>query len=336
MALKKLLADLSIISKLGNNPGVDNGLSEEQIKAKFDEAANIIKDYINNYLLLQIEKTVDVESLLSDILDVTLSKVDKAANAAATGEAIRALRSFFEKVVHGGDYVLESDGCFSAEVLSHTTVHIESGVGVIQGNLFFLKTQDVILREGAYGLHRNDLVVVRCTRSERNELSYSLVGLTGTNTSGEPVDPEYIQSDINTDGTMHDFPLYRIKFSGLDITEVVPLFTPEETVFEAGKTIAERLQAQTQTQTIPITLTASGWISIPDSGFIQTITVTGLSDAKKACAYPIQPEMLTEKLALSEETAKIRACSRTGNGMTFECWEEKPVLDIPVMVEVYI
>ena len=69
MALKKLEADLSIIAKLGTNPGVDDGLGEEQLKAKFDEAANIIKDYLNNYLILEIEKTVDVESLLSDILD---------------------------------------------------------------------------------------------------------------------------------------------------------------------------------------------------------------------------------------------------------------------------
>ena len=38
MALKKLLADLSIISKLGTNPGIDDGLSEEQL-AKVEEAA---------------------------------------------------------------------------------------------------------------------------------------------------------------------------------------------------------------------------------------------------------------------------------------------------------
>ncbi len=176
MALKKLLADLSIISKLGTNPGIDDGLSEEQLKAKFDEAANIIKDYLNNYLILEIEKTVDVESLLSDILDVTLSKVDKAANAAATGEAIRGLRSFFEKVVHGGDYVLESDGSMAAEISGSATIRVMGGEGVMQGNLFALNLgtyEDVELLDGTYGLYRNDLIVVRCTKDDTNALSYA-------------------------------------------------------------------------------------------------------------------------------------------------------------------
>ena len=115
MALKKLLADLSIISKLGTNPGIDDGLSEEQIKAKFDESANLIKDYINNYLIVELGKIVDVEALLSDILDVTLSKSDKAANAAATGGVIRGLRSLYSNTLRVGDYVLASDGNFSAE-----------------------------------------------------------------------------------------------------------------------------------------------------------------------------------------------------------------------------
>lgn len=84
------------------------------------------------------------------------------------------------------------------------------------------------------------------------------------------------------------------------------------------------------------TLTASGWVSSAVSGFVQTITVTGLTDGKKAIVYPVQPETLAEKLALAEELAKVRACSRSGNQLTFECWEEKPTVDISVMVEVYV
>ena len=229
MALKKLEASLDIISALGTNPGSDNDLNEEQLKVKFDEAANIIKDYLNSYLIPEMEKTVDVEALLSDILDVTLSKKDKAANADATGAAIRNLRSFFEKVVHSGDYVLMSGGSFAADNPSNMTVHIQDGTGVMQGNLFTLAAQNLELDEGTYGLNRNDLIVVRGSRASDNSLTYSFEVLKGTNTSGDPVDPAYQMDDINLTESVREFPIYRVKFEGLNIAQIEPLFAPEKT-----------------------------------------------------------------------------------------------------------
>lgn len=330
MALKQLLADLSIISKLGDNPSVDDSLSAEQLKAKFDEAANLIKDYINNYLLPELDKTVDVDALLSDILDVTLSKSDKAANAAATGAEFRALCSFFEKVVHGGDFVLDSDGCFSAELTGANIIRISGGEGVMQGNLFALNLgtyQDIVLADGAYGLLRNDLVVVRCIKNEDASLSYSLVALTGTNTSGAPVDPVYTEGDINSNDPQRDFPLYRVCFDGNDIAEIVPLF-------EVQQNMSEYFQGYAATKIRSATLLASGWSeSVP---YTQSVEIEGLSDDLRATAYPAWPDSLSDKLALSEETAKVRCCTRSGSALTFECWEDKPALDIPVTVEVYV
>lgn len=332
MSIKPLEADVEIISKLGTNPGIDDGLSEAQLKAKFDAAAKIIKDYINNYLIYQIDSVVDVDALLKNILDTTLSKSDKAANAAATGDAIRGLRSFFEKVIHGGSYVLDIEDCFAGEILASPFVLIKKGTGVMCGNLFSLEEQEVNLQDGVYGLKRNDLIVVRATKGENNTLCYSLVALTGNQTSGAPIDPEYTQSDINADGNLYDMPLYRVEFQGLDIVALVPLFDVQPTLEEYFR---EYVDAK-NTKSVSATLYASGWSASETSGFIQTITVDGLTDDKKAKAYPAQPGTLAEKLALSEETAKVRACSRSGNAMTFECWEEAPALDIPVIVEVYV
>ena len=90
------------------------------------------------------------------------------------------------------------------------------------------------------------------------------------------------------------------------------------------------------TKSVSATLSASGWVADDAAGYIQTIEVTGLTDALKAKAYPAQPATLAEKLALSEETAKVKACSRSGSSMTFECWEEAPTIDIPIIVEVYV
>lgn len=51
MAIPKFLEDLLIISKLGDNPGVDNGLSSSGLREKFDEAGVKIQEYINDTLI---------------------------------------------------------------------------------------------------------------------------------------------------------------------------------------------------------------------------------------------------------------------------------------------
>ena len=149
------------------------------------------------------------------------------------------------------------------------------------------------------------------------------MGITGANTSGEAVDPTYAQSDINTAGATHDFPLYRVQFEGLDIVALTPLF-------ETEKPLREEIKTQKRTAT----LMASNWSS--SAPYTQSITVEGLSDGVNARAYPQWPEALADKLALGEETVKVRSCERSGSTMTFQCWEDKPVLDIPIIVEVYV
>lgn len=312
MAIKPLEADVEIISKLGTNPGIDDGLSEEQLKAKFDAAAKIIKDYINNYLIHQIDSVVDVDALLKNILDTTLSKSDKAANAAATGEAIRGLRSFFEKVVHNGDYVLDTDGKLTAEISGAATIRVYGGEGVIQGNLFSVNLkgfEDVELEGGTYGLARNDIIVIRATKDETGALSYALKALTGTETSGDPVDPEYTQSDINADGTSHDFPVYRIKFNGVDITEVEPLFEAEKPIAEYIKTyVAEYFEEHFSTDTT-VTISVAGADGTSMEG--RTVTVTNADDgsAIKEFKYSGQPETLTLPIA-----TRIRIVCDSVNG----------------------
>lgn len=55
MAFTRLTDDLDVIQKLPDLPNDTGGLSADQLKAKYDEAANVIKDYINSTLLEQLE-----------------------------------------------------------------------------------------------------------------------------------------------------------------------------------------------------------------------------------------------------------------------------------------
>lgn len=58
MKIPELLEDLAIISQLGDNPGSDDGLSAEALKAKFDEAALKIQKYINTVLIPAVNPAV--------------------------------------------------------------------------------------------------------------------------------------------------------------------------------------------------------------------------------------------------------------------------------------
>lgn len=61
MAIEKLLSDLAVLSKLSDYPGAQDGLSTDEFKAKFDEAALIIQSYINETLVPAID-ALDPES----------------------------------------------------------------------------------------------------------------------------------------------------------------------------------------------------------------------------------------------------------------------------------
>ena len=87
---------------------------------------------------------------------------------------------------------------------------------------------------------------------------------------------------------------------------------------------------------VNVTLSAAGWTASEAAGFEQSVVVDGLTDEKKVRVYPAIPATLAEKLALAEETPKVKASTRTGNTMTFEAWEEAPALDIPIIVEVMV
>ena len=88
MAIPLMEEDVEVISKLGDVPGSDDGLSTTQLKNRFDLAGIRIKRFLNEVLVPHMNQLVDVQALLNGILDSTLSLADKAANAKATGDAL--------------------------------------------------------------------------------------------------------------------------------------------------------------------------------------------------------------------------------------------------------
>ena len=83
-----------------------------------------------------------------------------------------------------------------------------------------------------------------------------------------------------------------------------------------------------------VILAATGWSSA--APYTQSVAVAGLTDNRRAMAYPDVPEDAAQEEAFMEQAGKITSCRRSGSVMTFRCREEKPEIDIPVIVEVYV
>ena len=71
MMIPKFLNDLNIISKLGDNPGTDNGLTPNGLKAKFDEGVLMLQTYINDTLVEKINSIFKLDAPIHEGMNMT-------------------------------------------------------------------------------------------------------------------------------------------------------------------------------------------------------------------------------------------------------------------------
>ena len=326
MAIEKLSADLNIISKLGDYPLADDGLEPDQFKAKFDEAGKIIKQYINEVLIPSLDELVDVDALLKGILDTTLTKADKAANAKATGTALNAHKAMIGTVLENaydcGDFVIPGGDAFAYTLTAGNpgmAFTVKSGMCVMQGNLIKSSAEKKLsIMPAAEGTYRNDLIVLRVTRDANGYDTVTPRHFTGeiSITAAGAKDPVYMGDDINAEvsdnGTLaRDLPLYRVRVKGTEMTV--------EQLFSVGNVKN-------------ITLSKNGWGEI--APYTQSVTVFGLADKRKHIVTAKPTGTNEQRLAMLEACACVSYAERDGQTFTFTCLEEKPDVDIYATVEV--
>lgn len=86
------------------------------------------------------------------------------------------------------------------------------------------------------------------------------------------------------------------------------------------------------TKTVSATLSASGWSDT--APYSQSVTVAGLTDARRGHAHPVYSGTLETDLAIKQACACVSYAKRSGTTVTFYCLEEKPSANIPIEVEV--
>lgn len=93
MAITPMTEDLDIIAALPDEPNDEGGLTAAQLKAKFDEAGNKIKDYVNDELIPSIVSTIaDVQAAAGNVpiggtTGQVITKISDADNDYGWGDA---------------------------------------------------------------------------------------------------------------------------------------------------------------------------------------------------------------------------------------------------------
>lgn len=138
--------------------------------------------------------------------------------------------AFHASVIGGGEFVLGTGNQFAASIVSNNQVRVLDGDIYMQGRFVRLDKGtyiDLSIDNGASGYFRNDLIVARYTQNHATAIEeVNLVVIKGEPVASDPVDPAYATGDILVDGDMkNDMPLYRVVIDGLNLVELVPLFS---------------------------------------------------------------------------------------------------------------
>lgn len=117
--------------------------------------------------------------------------------------------------------------------------------------------------------------------------------------------------------------------------KVTGLGAPSGDADAANKSYVDTALTGAETVAKTATLTVAGWTG-SSAPYVQSITIAGLTDAKKAMAYPVYGSDTATNLALKEACGMVSFASREGSVLKFTCLEDKPTVAIPITVEVYV
>lgn len=141
--------------------------------------------------------------------------------------------SFNIAFVGAGEYVFDRGQKFAASIINNNTVDVADGDILMQGR-HIRQIENHVTRlsfdSGERGFYRNDLIVAEYEKdSETFVESATLKVIKGTqkDNADNVTDPEYTHGDITeaTGAMINQMPLYRVKFTGYEISAVESLFT---------------------------------------------------------------------------------------------------------------
>ena len=118
-----------------------------------------------------------------------------------------------------------------------------------------------------------------------------------------------------------------VAVSGGEMTGNLSVPAPSDSLHAANKGYVD-------TTAVSVTIPAAGWVG--SGPYTQTVTVAGLTDGRRCMVYPAYGDDDAANLAMKEACGCVSYSKREGHNVVFTCLEDKPEVDIDVIVEVYV
>lgn len=136
----------------------------------------------------------------------------------------------FHSYLFGSDqFVFDRGNKLAATVVTNNQIRVLDGDIYLQGRYVRLNDGayvDLNIENGEQGKKRNDLIVARYTKNNVSAVEeVNLVVIKGTAVASDPADPAFTSGDIIDGALLHDMPLYRVPIDGINVGELVPLFS---------------------------------------------------------------------------------------------------------------
>ena len=121
-------------------------------------------------------------------------------------------------------YILKTGNMLEPEVQSSNKILIKDGALMFQGALFSVKvgtTDEITINNGNQGMKRKDLVVVRYTYDQSQNIeSAEWKVIQGTPAESNPVAPSGTSGDIQVGDSVVDCPFMIVNLDGINVTGV--------------------------------------------------------------------------------------------------------------------
>ncbi|MEG0904439.1 MAG: hypothetical protein RSD97_09720, partial [Lachnospiraceae bacterium] len=137
------------------------------------------------------------------------------------------MRQVYEGCFGEESYILKTDEMLEPVLVSNNLLKIRSGVLVHHGNISVVgigTADEVVLKNGAQGVKRIDLVVSRYKKNAETEIEEcDWVLIQGIPDATNPKVPAYTVGNMQTGSLVDDCAAIRIDYDGIQVTSVTKL-----------------------------------------------------------------------------------------------------------------